>query len=73
MIRVTGKNGMTRNEALIQQATLTSVGSENIEAKVIPHPAIHSMGQVLAGHGHLVFEGEMLDTPISWHPNGISH
>jgi len=64
---------MTRNEALKQQATLTSADSENFEAKVISHPAIHSMGQVLSGHGHLVFEGEMLDTPINWHPNGTRH
>ena len=64
---------MTRNEALKLQATLTSVSSEKFEAKVISHPASHSMGQVLSGHGHLVFEGEMLDTPISWHPNGTRH
>ena len=64
---------MTRNEALKQLATLKSVEAENFEAKIIAHPAIHSMGQVLSGHGHLVFEGEILDTPMTWHPKGTRH
>jgi|GEM_PF-4881164 len=64
---------MTRTEAYKLQATLASVESENIEAKIIPHPAAQAMGQVISGHGHLVFEGEVLDTPMSWHPNGTRH
>ena len=37
------------------------------------HPARPSMGQFLASKGHLVFEGELLDQPPSWHPSPTAH
>ncbi len=64
---------MTRNELLREHSQMTTVQAENRDAEVIAHPALHSMGQVLAGNGHLVFEGELLDTPPSWHPTGTRH
>ncbi len=64
---------MTRNELHREHLPIASIHTENCDAKVISHPAIHSMGQVLAGQGQLVFEGELLDTPLSWHPTDIKH
>ena len=64
---------MIRNELLREHSPITPVQTENCGAKVIPHSAIHSMGQALAGHGHLVFEGELLETPLSWHPANTTH
>lgn len=64
---------MTRNEAINENTIIDPVGSNPVDAKVIPHPALHSMGQVLAGEGELVFEGELLEAPLNWHPSGTRH
>ncbi len=41
--------------------------------KIVAHPARAAMSQSLAGKGELVFEGELLEFPLKWHPAGTRH
>ena len=67
---------MTGIEAMIKKAntkTHAAVKSGLFGDNVISHPARASMGQKLAGTGALVFEGELLELPLSWHPARTRH
>ena len=64
---------MIRNEAMTTNMLVDPISSHRFASKVVAHPSRQSLGQVLAGSGHLIFEGEMLETPLSWHPKGTKH
>ena len=64
---------MTSLEQTSEITENTSVKIAEFSAQVTSHPARSSMAQSLAGQGKLVFEGEMLETPLAWHPAGTRH
>ena len=64
---------MTRSETLKNTLLVEAIESERFSADVVSHPSRASMGQFLASRGELVFEGELLEQPLSWHPSGTRH
>ena len=56
---------MTTNEAMTENMMVDPIGSHRFASKVVAHHSRQSLGQVLAGSGHLIFEGEMLETPLN--------
>ena len=64
---------MTRFEAMCETLLVDPAISEKLENNIVAHPARASMGQHLAGKGHFVFEGELLELPLKWHPAGTRH
>jgi len=64
---------MNRFVSQIDNSVFDAIKSGIMVAKFIAHPSRSSMGQVLSGKGALAFEGELLETPLAWHPKGTRH
>ncbi len=64
---------MNTHEAIINSDEIAAIHHKFSGAKVVGHPSRSSAAQKLAGSGVLVFEGEMLEVPLSWHPAGLKH
>ena len=73
MSEVTGNNIMSRMAAIIENLPINAVRHNSFRGNVVAHPARASMAQKLAGKGELVFEGELLELPLNWHPTGTRH
>lgn len=64
---------MTRTQPSSQQNLPELLELAEFEAEIFAHPTRQSMAQSLAGSGELCFEGELLELPLRWHPNGTRH
>ena len=64
---------MTRSEAYKQTLAIVQSDSKSFGENVVSHPNRPSMGQYLASKGQLVFEGELLEFPLKWHPSRTTH
>lgn len=64
---------MTPIEAISENSPFLTVDIGLIGKNIVSHPARPAMGQTLAGKGELVFEGELLEIPLKWHPLGTRH
>ena len=70
---VAGKQVMSSTDTMIKNQPVYSPNSSAKSADIVMHPARTSMAQQLAGTGALVFEGELLEMPLQWHPTGTRH
>ncbi len=64
---------MNRFVSQIDNPIIDAIKPGLMAAKFIAHPSRSSMGQILSGKGNLAFEGELLETPLAWHPKGTRH
>jgi hypothetical protein len=64
---------MTPIEAIREDIAFSAINSSVASKNIVSHPTRASMGQSMAGKGELVFEGELLEMPLKWHPSGTRH
>ncbi|MCF6322669.1 MAG: hypothetical protein L3J32_13015 [Rhizobiaceae bacterium] len=64
---------MTRFGSHIDISSFETIKPGLLAANIFAHPSRQSMGQNLSGKGALVFEGELLEAPLTWHPKGTGN